>query len=104
MTIGRAAAQGPASDEDAAEDAKGRLLAVNVSGLMAKSRESGIEPEHADLSRMVTLQSTDWGYRNTEFHYAFELVKVLARLNKKTFNLEAPPITGVAPAGVVSYL
>jgi hypothetical protein len=25
-------------------------------------------------------------------------------LNKKTFNLEAPPITGLAPASVVSYL
>jgi len=42
--------------------------------------------------------------RNTEFHYAFELTKVLARLNKKTFRLEAPPITGLAPSSVVSYL
>ena len=77
---------------------------MNVSGLMAESRESGIRPGQAHLSKMVTQQSTDWGYRNTEFHYGFELVKVLARLNKKTFNLEAPPITGVAPASVVSYL
>jgi hypothetical protein len=53
---------------------------------------------------MVTQQSTDWGRRNTEFHYAFELIKVLTRLNQETFHLEAPPITGLAPAGVVSYL
>lgn len=71
---------------------------------MAESRESGIDPTHADLSKMVTEQSTDWGRRNTEFHYAFELVKTLARLNKKTFSLDAPPIRGIAPASVVSYL
>lgn len=104
MMIGRAAARGPASDDEALEDANMRLFTVNANGLMAKSRESGITPEHAHLSKMVTQQSTDWGHRNTEFHYAFELVRVLARLNKKTFNLEAPPITGIAPASVVSYL
>jgi hypothetical protein len=104
MTIGRAASAGPSSDDEAVEHAKRRLLAVDVTGLMAGARESGIAPEHADLSRMVTQQSTDWSRRNTEFHYAFELIKVLARLNKKTFNLEAPPIMGLAPASVVSYL
>src|ERR1035437_1734644 len=83
---------------------KGRLSAVNGAGLFAQSRESGIAPAYAHLSKIVTQQSTDWGHRNTEFHYAFELIKVLARLNKKTFNLEAPPITGLAPASVVTYL
>jgi hypothetical protein len=53
---------------------------------------------------MFTEQSTDGGHRNTEFHYAFELVKVLARVNKKAFNLVAPPISGVAPPSVVAYL
>ena|ERR1700733_4120143 len=104
MTIGRAAALGPSSGHEALEHAKRRLFSVNVNGLLAKARESGITPEHAHLSKTVTQQSTDWTHRNTEFHYAFELVKVLARLNKKTFNLEAPPITGAAPASVVSYL
>jgi hypothetical protein len=104
MTIGRAAALGPASDDEALDGAKRRLFTVDVSGLMAKARESGIKPSHAELSKMVTQQSTDWRNRNTEFHYAFELTKVLARLNKKTFNLEAPPITGLAPASVVTYL
>ena len=77
---------------------------MNGAGLFAQSRESGIAPAYAHLSKIVTQQSTDWGHRNTEFHYAFELIKVLARLNKKTFNLEAPPITGLAPASVISYL
>jgi len=104
MTVGRAAARGPASDDEALDAAKRRLFTVNVNGLMAEARESGIIPEHAHLSKMAAQQSTDWGHRNTEFHYAFELIKVLARLNKKTFNLEAPPITGLAPASVVSYL
>lgn len=104
ITVGRAAAVGPADEHEAIENAKKRLFAVSVNGLLAKARESGVTPEHAQLSKMATQQSTDWGRRNTEFHYAFELVTVLARLNKKTFALEAPPITGIAPASVVSYL
>jgi hypothetical protein len=103
MTIGRAAARAPSGDA-AIENAQTRLFAVNLNGLTAKARESGVAPEYAHVSKMVTQHSTDWGHRNTEFHYAFELVKVLARLNKKTFNLEAPPITGLAAASVVSYL
>ncbi len=79
-------------------------MTVNGAGVFAQGRESGVPPEYADLSKMVTQQSTDWGHRNTEFHYAFELIRVLARLNNKTFKLEAPPITGVAPESVVSYL
>lgn len=71
---------------------------------MAQARESGIEPTYEQLGQMVTREVADWGRRNTEFHYAFELVKVLARLNKKTFNLIAPPIKGAAPKSVVSYL
>lgn len=105
MTIGKAAAPTrPLSDDQAIENAKGRLLSVNGAGILAQCRESGIEPEHAHISKMVAQQSTEWGQRNVEIHYAFELIKVLARLNKKTFKLEAPPITGLAPASVVSYL
>ena len=103
LTLGRDA-PGYSSREDAIEEARRRLLAVNISGLVAQARESGIPPGHAHIPKMVTQSITDSGRRNTEFHYAFELIRVLGRLNKKTFNLEAPPISGVAPDSVVSYL
>jgi len=89
--------------DDAMEEAKRRLQAIDYAGVFAQSRESGIQPKIAHVSKMATQQMTEWA-EGTEFHYAFELIKVLARLNKKTFNLEAPPITGLAPASVVSYL
>lgn len=105
LTLGReAAAEKQNSVETASEVAGRRLLAVYLAGLVAQMRESGASPAHAPMSKMFTQQSTDWGHRNTEFHYAFELVKVLARVNKKTFDLEAPPIVGTAPSSVVSYL
>src|SRR5207244_273585 len=99
VTIGKAAAGAwhPASssptrelvsvsdDNKAIENANIRLLAVSVAGILAQCRESGIQPKHAHISKMLTQQPTDWRNRNTEFHYAFELIKVLARLNKKTF-------------------
>lgn len=71
---------------------------------MAQARESGIEPAHEQFGQLVTREATESGRRNTEFHYAFEPVKVLARLNKKTFNLVAPPIKGRAPESVAAYL
>jgi len=92
------------SADEASERAEGRLRAVYITGLLAGCRESGIRPEHAPASTMFTQQATDWGHRNTEFYYAFELAKVLARVNKKTFRLEAPPIGGLAPRSVVAYL
>ena len=104
MTIAKSGAPQDVSEDEVLEHAKRRLLAVNLAEVMAQGRESGIPPGLAQFSKTVKQQSTEWGHRNAEFHYAFELVKVLARLNKKTFNLEAPPITGLAPYGVVSYL
>jgi hypothetical protein len=104
LTLGRDAAVNAHTLDGALEQAQRRLRAINYAGVFAQSRESGIEPEIAHVSKMATQQIAEWGRRNTEFHYAFELIKVLARLNKKTFNLEAPPITGLAPASVVSYL
>ena len=68
------------SAEEASERAEERLRAVYLAGLLAQCRESGISPEHAPLSKMLIQQATDWGQRNTEFHYSFELIKVLARL------------------------
>src|ERR1700686_1478836 len=72
VTIGKAAAQKPGSFDEAEDRVKRRLAAVNLAGIMARCRESGIKPAHAHISKMVTQQSTDWVRRNTEFHYAFE--------------------------------
>ena len=104
LTLGRSAAAQRESADAALAETHDRLLAVSLAGLMAQSRESGIEPQHAGLSKAASQQITDWGRRNTEFHYATELLKTLGRLNKKTFNPEAPPITGLAPASVIAYL
>lgn len=104
LKIGRDIPHSGTSLEDASENAKSRLLSVNIAGVMAVAREKGIEPEYETLSKEANLQITDGGRRNTEIHYAFELIKVLARLNKKTFKLEAPPIVGMAPRSVLAYL
>lgn len=104
LMIGRDIAHAGMSIEEASEQAKSRLLSINVAGVMAVARERGIEPEYEDLSKRVSLQTTDGGRRNTETHYALELIKILARLNKKTFKLEAPPISGIASQSVVAYL
>jgi hypothetical protein len=69
-----------------------------------QAREDGIEPQYEDLSKQVSSDISEWGERNTEFHYSFELIKILGRLNKKTFKLVAPPIAGIAPESVRSYL
>ena len=104
LKLGRGIARLFKSMEGGSEETKRRLLAVYLAGIIAQCRESGIQPEHAEGPKMFSRQATDWGHRNTEFHYAFEVVRVLARLNKKTFELEAPPIGGLAPPSVVSYL
>lgn len=75
-----------------------------IEDLLQAIPKSRTNDTHAHLGQTVTRETTEWGRRNTEFHYAFELIKVLARLNKKTFNLVAPPISGIAPESVVSYL
>src|SRR5688572_6986583 len=73
--------------------------------MFAQGREKGIEPQLSDQSKKLAAASTsNWIRRNTEFFYAFQLAKVLARVNKKSFTLEAPAIEGVAPESVVSYL
>jgi hypothetical protein len=104
LTLGRDVAERVQTIDEAGKGAKRRLQAVNFAGVLAQSRESGIQPEIAYVGKMATQQATEWAHRNTEFHYAFELINVLARLNEKTFKLEAPPITGLAPLSVVSYL
>ncbi len=80
LTVGRrAAAEHQHSAQDASEHAQQRLQAVHLAGLLAQCRESGISPNHASLPKLFTQHAADWGHRNTEFHYAFELTKVLAR-------------------------
>lgn len=103
LTLGREAPNATEMD-NAAEHAGRRLRAVNISGQMALFRETGITQSAADGARKVDQGVNEWGRRNTEFHYAFQLIKVLARLNKKTFSLQAPPIRGTAPDSVFSYL
>jgi hypothetical protein len=102
ITIGRQAALPLASMEDAEAEAKLRLMSVNFAGVFARARESGIEPKHVPLADLVKRELTINGERNTEIHYAFELLKVLGRLNKKVFKLEPPPILGIAPSSVIS--
>jgi len=104
LIVGKRASMQTASCDEAIADAKNRLFAVDIARVMAEARESGIEPQYDDLSKRVSREIGEWGERNTEFHYAFELTKVLGRLNKKTFKLVAPPIAGIAPDGVRSYL
>jgi len=104
LAIGKRAAIQATSCAAAAANAQNRLLAVNLAGLMAQAREGGIEPQYDDLSKRVSRDVSKWGERNTEFHYSFELLKILGRLNKKTFKLVAAPIAEVAPETVRSYL
>lgn len=104
LTLGKGTVTSESTIEEVRQDTESRLLGVNIAGILAQGRESGIPPDFAERSKQVSRGITEWGERNTEFHYAFELIKVLARLNKKTFRLEAPPILGLAPASVVSYL
>jgi hypothetical protein len=70
---------------------------VNLAGVFAKAREEGVEPQFDGLSKKVTLNAKEGAYTNTELHYAFELVKVLGRIRKKTFILSAPPIRRKGP-------
>jgi hypothetical protein len=105
MIIGRGAAVEQASSEEEVEaQAKRRIMAVDFAGVAAEARESGIQPHLVQLSKRISQEITPWGSRNTEFHYAFELTKVLGRLNKKTFGLDAPATAGRAPESAVAYL
>lgn len=104
LTIGKRSPVNADSADEVAQLNEQRLMAVNVAGIFAQAREGGIEPRHKDLSKQVSSQRTDWSERNTEFYHAFDLLKVLARINKKTFYLEAPPVKDSAPTSVLSYL
>ncbi len=104
MVIGRRVPVDAPSAEVVEEIVKQRLTAVRLAGLFAEAREGGIEQRYEHLSSRVSEQLTEWSERNTEFHHAFELLKLLGRINKKTFQLEATAIKGAAPESVLTYL
>jgi len=104
ITLGRDAIPTFPSEAAATKHAQSRFRAVNLAGVFAKAREEGVEPEFDGLSKTVTLNANEGAYDNTEFYYAFELVKVLGRIRKKTFILSAPPIRGKVPEKLIWYL
>jgi hypothetical protein len=100
------AATGNETTVDAyAERVRTRLAAVNFAGVFARAREEGIDPSTHDLAEKVRLTATEeGGYRNTEMHYAFELLDILAGIRRNTFVFKAPPIAGVAAPEVLAIL
>lgn len=114
LTLGRRAAPECESFEEAAEHANRRPGAVNVAGVLARCREEGTEPQHRDLISKVHLLASEGAYTNAEFHYAFELVRVLARIRNLTFflfdieedgsMLFAPLVEGKASPRALWYL
>ena len=93
VVLGQMASSDATSSEEAVKEVTKRLLAVNFAGIFAKARERGVEPEYEELVEKATRQTTENGKMNTEFHYAYELVKILELISDKTFVFEAPPIS-----------
>lgn len=96
LIIGKAAATEVVSDDEAIEKVKRRLLAVNVAGIVAQCRESGIAPAHSHISKMVTHQSTDWSRSGT--HLFFLICRTFA-VAACYVNLNCRPVAG----GTLSY-
>src|SRR5712691_5245717 len=87
LAIGSAAA-GDADDvtvESVKADVLSRLRSVNLAGVLARAREEGIEPSGATLAETIRMTATDGAYDNTELHYAFELLDILARIRAHSF-------------------
>jgi len=107
ITVGLPAAADAAqmTIDDYAEQLRGRLMAVDFSGLFARAREEGVAPESQELAEEIRLSATEeGGHRNTEIYYAFELLEVLAEIRKNTFVFATPPIVGVARPEVRAIL
>lgn len=107
ITVGLPAAADAAqfTVDDYAEELRGRLRAVDLSGVFARGREEGVAPENQELAEKVRLSATEeGGHRNTEIHYAFELLDILADIRKNTFVFATPPIVGVAKPEVRAIL
>lgn len=106
ITVGLPAAADPdvTTVEQYGEKVKARLMSVNFAGVFARAREEGVSPEHHELAETARLSATDGGYQNTEMHYAFELLDILAGIRKNTFVFTTPPIAGVAKPEVRAIL
>lgn len=106
LTVGLAAAA--TADEltinELAAKVKSRLQAINWAGVFARAREEGISPMHSDLAEKIRMTATDDAYGNTEIHYAFELLDLLAHIRASTFVFASPPIHGKVGPDVVSLL
>lgn len=103
LVIGQAAAQ--SSDVEATiQHVMARDLAVNFAGVFAESRERGVEPKHLDFAEAARLTAEENAYMNTEFHYALQLMGVLARLREHTFKLPAVPILKCASEDAINVL
>lgn len=101
---------GAAADEEGTTvdavkaDIESRLRSVNFCGLFARAREEGINPSTYSLAETVRMTATEEAYSNTELHYAFELLDILARIRSHTFVFSSPPIHGITSSEVITLL
>ena len=103
--IGRGAAPAEETRDSIIENTRERLQTLNLCGLFAQARESGISPEVSDLAEKIRSTATPGGtVQHTEFHYAFELIRILKRIRERSFILDSPPILEKASPWAVSLL
>jgi hypothetical protein len=103
LIVGRAAAP-ECTGKQWVEEQQGRNYALVVAGLFARGRESGVEPQHGDLSERVRFESNENVAFNTELHYALELMDVLKNVRSRTFQLVTLPLVGKASPEVVDLI
>ena len=114
LTIGKDAAPRYESSEECLGRAKERLRYLNIQGVLAKCREEGTEPKYRELVDELHLTATEGDYNRTEYHYGFQLVKVLERIRNLGFILSeiqengsvlfAPLIEGKSSHKTIWYL
>lgn len=92
------------SVDDLAERIRVRLASVNFAGIFARAREEGISAAGLPLAEEVRMTATEAAYGNTEIHYAFELLQVLARIRASTFVFGSPPVHGKVSPEVIALL
>ena len=90
--------------ETAIEHERRRDWAVNFAGIFAQCREQGIEPAFEGMAETARMSASENAYMNTDFHYAFELARILRRIREKTFLLGNVPLIGRLPEAVSKLL
>src|SRR5688500_4643915 len=95
LVVGNDEPNAPLSDDFLARMNE-RRRAVYLAGLFAEARERGVAPEHLELSESMRFQANDAAYMNTEFHYAMQLMDVLADMRRRSFELVTLPLLGHA--------